>query len=50
MSEETKPILAWIGTSCPYCSWSGKAEVTEQDKTGKNIVRCPDCGERIPVQ
>lgn len=43
-------ILAWVGTSCPYCGWSGTVEVTEKDANEKNIVRCPQCKERIRVE
>jgi len=46
---ENKKILAWINTRCPYCGNAETVEVTEQDKAGKHIVRCPKCGERIPL-
>ena len=49
MSEE-KPILAWVGTSCPWCGWSGRVEVTEKDANGKLVVRCPECKERIKIE
>jgi predicted Zn-ribbon and HTH transcriptional regulator len=45
MPEKT---IAWVGTSCRYCGWTGKAEVTKKDEKGKLIVRCPQCKERIP--
>ncbi len=44
---EQKKIIAWVGTSCNWCGWSGKIEVTEKDPKGKPIVRCPACKERI---
>jgi len=43
-------VIAWVGLSCPFCGWVGKAEVTEKDSKGKNVVRCPQCKERIKVE
>ena len=48
-AKNGKEILAWVHTRCPYCNNAETIEVTELDKTGKNIVRCAKCGERIPV-
>lgn len=49
MPKEAKEILAWVGTSCKWCGWTGKVEVTEKDAQGKPIVRCPQCKERLDV-
>jgi len=43
-------VLAWVGTSCPWCKWQGKVDVTEKDANGKLVVRCPQCKERIKVE
>jgi len=40
-------VIAWVGTSCRWCGWSGRAEVREKDEKGRFVVRCPECGERI---
>jgi hypothetical protein len=50
MIEEKKIVVAWVGTSCNWCGWSGKVEVTEKDPKGNLIVRCPKCMERIRVE
>jgi NAD-dependent SIR2 family protein deacetylase len=42
-------VIAWVGTSCSYCGWTGKVEVTEKDSKGRSVVRCPACKERINV-
>lgn len=46
MGEKTE-IIARVGTSCRFCGWSGTVDVTEKDKEGRLIVRCPECKERI---
>jgi DNA-directed RNA polymerase subunit RPC12/RpoP len=48
-AKNGKEILAWVHTRCPYCQNAETIEVTELDDTGKNIVRCAKCKERIPV-
>lgn len=50
MSETKTEVLAWVGTSCPWCGWTGKVEIYEKDAKGKLIVRCPECKERIRVE
>lgn len=42
-------VIAWVGTSCRWCGWSGKVEVTKKDAKGNLVVRCPKCKERISV-
>ena len=46
MSEKT---IAWVGTSCKWCGWTGKVEVKKKDVKGSLLVRCPQCKERIDV-
>jgi hypothetical protein len=44
-----KPVLAWVGTTCPWCNWTGRVEVREKDPKGRLVVRCPNCKERINI-
>lgn len=46
-TAEGKPILEWVGCSCPWCGWQGRVEMTEKDTQGRSVVRCPQCQERI---
>ncbi len=50
VTETGEAILAWVGCRCSACDWNGKAEVTQRDKKGNLLVRCPECGERIPIE
>lgn len=45
-----KPVIAWVGTSCHWCDWTGKVEVKDKDEKGRLVVRCPSCGERIKIE
>jgi sarcosine oxidase delta subunit len=49
ITEEGKPILAWISVKCPYCGSTEQIEVTEKDGAGKHVVRCVKCKERIYI-
>jgi len=48
-AKNGKDVIAWVSVTCPYCGNNEQVEVTELDKTGKHIVRCAKCNERIPV-